>query len=556
MRFFVKKTVGTSENAFFLSFRRKPESRVFEFTGDPGSRVKPGMTAGGMLTSHLMVFYFSFVFLAAPIANAAETDKATVMIRESETERVIPPMLFGSNIQWSNQGDGILDSGFPIHWFPGVIDAVKKAGVKSLRFPGGSLADRYDWKSSVGPFHQRRDGAGFDGKPVPSYFGTDEFLNLCELTKAEPVLTINWNGEPEDAADWVDYLEGSVKTRWGAERAKNGRENPRPVIYWEVGNEMYSAVEPGFTDAKTYAKKYLAFAKAMRSRSKSIKIGINLEASFLQAAWMDKIYPHMKTWNEEVLQIAAPEVDFGILHFYAPYDTLFLDSNLTRLVLSAPLVFRQNVAEIQKLIQKYCKKNVELAVTEYSTFFGEKGPLNPRIHSVEGALFDALLFFEMMKNPQIQMAQHWSLLNNGPFGMLQTEGGSLLSSAKYPIFQRLQSFSLGKLLDMTISCPAYSVDALGNVPRMDSVPVIEGVAVRNTEGRLQIALVNRSVSEILPCRVQIPEKHALQFSAVTLVPERGLVVWDSPRNFVLKPDSSGSFSCDLPPLSLTVISES
>ena len=127
-----------------------------------------------------------------------------------------------------------------------------------LRLPGGNyvegntIAERFDWKKTIGPLTQR------PGHPSPwGYRSTDgmgllEFLEWCEDLKMEPLLAVyagySLRGEHidpgpalqpyvQDALDEIEYVTGEPNTKWGAERAKDGHPKPFPLTYVEIGNE-------------------------------------------------------------------------------------------------------------------------------------------------------------------------------------------------------------------------------------------------------------------------------------------------------------------------------
>ena len=118
-----------------------------------------------------------------------------------------------------------------------MVALCKAAGAVSLRWPGGCIAHRYNWKKTVGPLSKRPDQG----------FGLPEFLTFCEAAGAEPVLTlaVYWGG-PADGADLVEYLNAPNAGRnpnggvdWGDVRARNGHPKPYGIHYWEFGNEPY-----------------------------------------------------------------------------------------------------------------------------------------------------------------------------------------------------------------------------------------------------------------------------------------------------------------------------
>ena len=73
--------------------------------------------------------------------------------------------------------------------------------------------------------------------------GMDEFMTLCKLIGTEPYISVNAGfGDSHSAAEEVEYMNGSIHTRIGAERARNGHPEPYHIKYWNIGNEPYGVV--------------------------------------------------------------------------------------------------------------------------------------------------------------------------------------------------------------------------------------------------------------------------------------------------------------------------
>ncbi len=190
-------------------------------------------------------------------------------------------------------------------WHATVVDELRALPVQLLKWPGGCMADDYDWRYGIGS-RDRRYGsvdqawATWDENDV----GTDEFIELCRLTGAEPVLGVNaGSGTPEMAAEWVEYCNGSPDTKWGGMRAANGHPDPFDVRYWAVGNEQWGFFERGYSGPDGYAERYLAFAEAMRRTDPSITL---------------VAVGHPGEFSRIVLERCAPHLDMLQIHFYTP----------------------------------------------------------------------------------------------------------------------------------------------------------------------------------------------------------------------------------------------
>ncbi|MCK4282085.1 MAG: hypothetical protein KAX10_08220, partial [Candidatus Lokiarchaeota archaeon] len=200
-----------------------------------------------------------------------------------------------------------------------ILESVKDLKVSVLRAFGGCYSDVYHWKDAIGPRESRKivknkQWARFPislykglGPKIENQFGTDEFCHFCEAIGAEPYLNINYStGTPEEAAQWVEYCNGSINTEYGALRAKNGREKPYNVKFWGIANEIWGRQEVGRErHPENYAKRYLLFAKAMREKDSNIKL--------VAVGWVKS------AWNQAVLEGIGEEwVDYLSVHKYVP----------------------------------------------------------------------------------------------------------------------------------------------------------------------------------------------------------------------------------------------
>ena len=126
-----------------------------------------------------------------------------------------------------------------------IIDALKKANISVIRWPGGCFAESYDWRDGIGPKEERPVRVNwwtkFDGRYEPNLVGTDEFLDFTELCGAEPYIAANITSTtPLNIRDWVDYCNSPAGTTTMAKmREANGRKEPYNVKLWGIGNENF-----------------------------------------------------------------------------------------------------------------------------------------------------------------------------------------------------------------------------------------------------------------------------------------------------------------------------
>ena len=132
----------------------------------------------------------------------------------------------------------------------------------------------------------------------------------AKKTGAQPIVIANYGtGTAEEAAGWVHYANKTKK--YG-------------VKYWEIGNENYGNGHYGTAweadhhpdkSPNAYATAVVQYAAAMKAVDPTIKIGAVLTTP---GNWPDGIVAagDAGTWNQVVLSVAGPSIDFVILHWY------------------------------------------------------------------------------------------------------------------------------------------------------------------------------------------------------------------------------------------------
>ncbi|HZT40720.1 MAG TPA: alpha-L-arabinofuranosidase C-terminal domain-containing protein [Chthonomonadaceae bacterium] len=161
-----------------------------------------------------------------------------------------------------------------------------------VRFPGGcyveggdSLKNAFRWKQTLGDIAARPGHLNANwGYWSSDGLGFHEYLQWCEDMGATPLFVVNCGMAHHDLApldrlqpwvqdtlDAIEYANGSVTSRWGAQRAKNGHPAPFGLKYIEVGNE--NGLFGGFGGTREqYIERYRIFYDAIKARYLDIKI--------------------------------------------------------------------------------------------------------------------------------------------------------------------------------------------------------------------------------------------------------------------------------------------
>ena len=268
---------------------------------------------------------------------------------------------------------------------PDIMQMMVDMKPKFLRFPGGNylegdqIADRFEWKKTVGPLSERPGHMAPWGYRSSDGLGLHEFLLWCEDMNAEPVLAVyagySLKGahvnpgsdlEPyvQDALDEIEYVSGPASSKWGALRARAGHPAPFKLTYVEVGNEDW------FDKSGSYDQRFAQFNKAIKARYPQLKV--------ISTVGFE---------HPENLRVRSLQPDVVDEHYYRPVD-VFL-----------------KMARGQ--YEKYDRRGPEIFVGEWAAYETPFEPWNARSRTepptpnMHAAIGDAAFLTQMEKNADI-----------------------------------------------------------------------------------------------------------------------------------------------------------
>ncbi|WP_330274676.1 cellulose binding domain-containing protein [Lentzea sp. NBC_00516] len=319
--------------------------------------------------------------LPAVATTASSAPDATVVVNARAGLATVPDTALGVN-------HAIWDSQLGTN---AVADLLGDAGVRMMRYPGGSYGDIYHWKDHTAP-----------GGYVAPNTDFDTFMSGVRRAQAQPIIIANYGtGTPQEAADWVRYA--NITKGYGAK-------------YWEIGNELYgnghygSAWEADDHPDKSpagYARETVAYAQAMKAVDPTIKIGAVLTTP---ANWPDAIVAagDAASWNQTVLSIAGPYVDFVVVHWYPSGSTA-----------AETMASADQVGDMTYLLRQQIARHagpdadrIGIAMTELNTTYGR--------NTQPGALFAAEAYTSLLENGVFTV--DWWNTHNGP-GRASTVAG-------------------------------------------------------------------------------------------------------------------------------------
>ena len=396
-------------------------------------------------------------------------------------------------------------------WRIDVIDRTRKLKPNILRFPGGCFADDYHWKGGIGDRDKRpasrnlpwgnfsedyrltrMRGNKHSRLVEPNDVGTDEFLSLCKYTQSEPLICVNFgSASPEEAADWVEYCNGTSNTKYGSLRGENGYPKPYGVKYWEVGNEIDGQEEIGHTDAMTYAKKYLKFYSAMKKVDPRIKI-IAVGASY--------------DWNRTVLKVAGNHIDYLDLHYYPGFGVDPTEVGLSKLyssILAQVIDVENNILETAELIEGLRLK-VRIAVCEWNVTGGAWGIQRAHLATLGNGLFCALMLNVFQRNASvIEIANFSNLTNSWYSNCIRTNNLSVHVTPAYHVLQMYSHYCGVYPISTITDCDKYKINRK-EVPYLDVAASLD-----SSRKKLSLGVVNRHLTSEISAAVFLDSKYRI-----------------------------------------------
>ncbi len=151
----------------------------------------------------------------------------------------LPDTLFGFNIRWNNfETDLWQTDRHRVH--PAVTTALQPFAGAMYRYPGGTVANSYDWEAARQPLDVRRTlNRRLPRRDAVPLFGIDEYLGFVEDVRGVPLYTLNLLGR-ESGSNITEFsasrlaesnrrLAGYLKQRLAP------RDIPR---LYQLGNEL------------------------------------------------------------------------------------------------------------------------------------------------------------------------------------------------------------------------------------------------------------------------------------------------------------------------------
>ena len=368
-----------------------------------------------------------------------------------------------------------------------VIEALKKLKVPVLRWPGGCFADIYHWKDGVGPKKERPSmlNVWWGGVKEDNSFGTNEFLNMCEVLGAEPYLSGNvGSGTPQELSDWIKYTtHPNGSSPMTDLRQANGRPNPWNVKFWGLGNEAWGC--GGNMKVEYYANVYRQYATFMTNWNNSDPI------YRIASGALDDDYH----WTEVPMKELPPGMFDALgLHHYAIINwskkgsaTDFSDEEYFATMKKA-LEMEELVTRHSAIMDKYDpQKKKALAVDEWGGWYDVEPETNGAFLFQQNTMRDAVLAgttLNIFNNhcDRVKMANLAQIINVLQAVILTKEEKMILTPT-YHVMEMYNVHQDALMLPVQVNSNKY---ILGK----DTLEAVWASASKDKKGLTHISLVN------------------------------------------------------------------
>jgi alpha-N-arabinofuranosidase len=499
--------------------------------------------------------------------SPVDSMKATISVDANVVRNRIDPHIYGALIEHIGRVvyGGIFEEGSSLSDPQGirkdVLAAARDWGVTILRWPGGDFASQYHWQDAIGPVANRTpkfNAAWLEEEN--NHFGTDEFIAFCRKVGGEPYICINaGTGSVEEAANWVEYCNGTGNTQYANLRRKNGHPDPFGVRYWELGNEIYGSWQIGHKNAEDYTKFAVECAKLMRWVDPTIRL--------VACGSVDD-----SSWNKKVLEELVNLVDYISLHDYEGNDDYYE-------LLGSVLHFESNIRLMGAAIEltdarrgkdpivnwafpeQTKKKRIRVACDEWNIWYRKRdlwrrdvpNPVEER-YNLRDALWVASCLNLMHRMGEIVTLANLAQLTNSIAPIFTSKEGMFLQTTYFPM--KLYTHECGSLyLHSSVQSPTFSSKSYTDVPCLD-------VSSTSDEDKrsLSLAVVNRHKSQSIDATIALenarvdPTAQVFEINGASIDTENS---FEEPNNVrIQKKDPvtvSRSFAYTFPAHSITLL---
>ncbi len=237
---------------------------------------------------------------------------------------------------------------------PDLFKAIADLQPASIRWPGGSFANKYVWQNGIGPREKRLPHPVDQWGDRDTYqFGTDEFIQFCEKIKAEPILVLNTSRGVDDALHWLEYCMGDANTEYGKMRAANGRPAPYRLNYLEIDNEPWLMMT-----YSSYLDIVNRFCPAIRAKYPNLKLSVAGSYGYDTGPGEGNQEAN-RNWDPRIIEEAGELFDILSPHYY---NGIYFTADFVE----DPYHYERFLQGRGEIIRKSANPNMKIYVSEWN----------------------------------------------------------------------------------------------------------------------------------------------------------------------------------------------
>jgi alpha-N-arabinofuranosidase len=384
-----------------------------------------------------------------------------------------------------------------------VVEALKAIRVPNVRWPGGCFADEYHWRDGIGDRSKRRVtvNSNWGGAIEDNQFGTHEYFDFVEQIGAEAYVSINvGSGSFQEASDWVAYMTADTRNTAGQDRAANGRKEPWKLKFLGIGNENWGCggnMRPEYyaDELKRYARFSRNYNPAQQGetnpdRMLRIAVGPNDVdregyTEGVMKAWKERDW----SWSMEGLSLHS----YTVIRFPAAYDSVNFGEKEYAEITKATLRMDELIRKHSAIMDKYDpEKRVPLIVDEWGTWYA-KLPGSPegflqQQNSMRDAIVAALNFNIFARHADRVRGANIAQMVNVLQAMILTDGSKMVLTPTYWVHKMYLPMQDAAFVPVEFDAGEYRQGEI-------VLPGVDAVAMRDTQGKLWLSLVNLDPNE-------------------------------------------------------------
>jgi len=390
-----------------------------------------------------------------------------------------------------------------------VLAALRRLRLPLIRYPGGNFVSGYRWRDGVGPLPERPPRSEKAWHTIETnQFGTNEFVRFCRQLNTEPYFAVNCgDGNMREAADWVEYCNGTRNSALVQLRRQHGFPEPHRIKYWGVGNEVDGPWQIGYKTPQEYARVCTEYAKVMKWTDPEIKLVASAVSD-----WQGQIIER----TQLLLEQAGNLLDYLSLHWYVGnWNNDFPE------YMAVSALIEERLTAYEGLLRTACLENkiqhpVSIAVDEWNTWYRTRskedgGPSRNQleeVYNLEDALVTAMHFNAFIRHSQSVKMANIAQIVNVIAPVFTRKEGLVLQTIFYPF----------ELYSATCGQTALDVWYMGETfsgRKYSALPLLDVAATLNTRKKqVVLYVVNRSPDKTLETQIEL---HSGRFDGKTRV---------------------------------------